>query len=420
MREPLRASVVVVGAGPAGIAAACRAAEAGADTLVLDESPAAGGQIWRQGAAALPRSARRWLERLRLSGARGEQQVTVVDVLGNGRLLAERAGRPVAIDYGRLILATGARELFLPFPGWTLPGVMGLGGAQALVKSGGEVAGQRVVIAGSGPLILPVAATLASHDAALQLVAEQADGAAVRRFALSLWRQPSKWLQAAHLRARFRGTRYRTGIWVVEARGDECVREAVLSDGESTRTLPCDLLAASYGLVPNLELATLLGCEIESGGVRVDDGGLEASVEGIHAAGEALGIGGVNAALVEGEIAGLAAAGRRVPQRLLARRRRTRRFAERLAEAFAPRPELARRVTDDTLVCRCEDVRWNEIDPSWSMRQAKLYRRAGMGPCQARVCGPILEHLCGWQPDRTRPPIQPVAAAVLASTATEE
>ncbi len=422
MTERLRATVVVVGAGPAGIAAACRAAESGADVVLLDQNPAPGGQIWRPGVKKRPRAARRWLERLHRSGARLEQGVTVVDRLGEGNLLAERVGatvgRPVEISYERLVVATGARELFLPFPGWTLPGVMGLGAAQALVKSGGRVARHRIVVAGSGPLVLPVAATLAQAGADLAVVAEQADGRAVRRFALALWRLPGKWLQAARLRARFLGTAYRTGTWVEAARGDDSLSEVDLTDGERRWTLPCDLLAASYGLLPNLELASLLGCDIEADAVVVDER-LRTTVRGVLAAGEALGIGGLDTALVEGEIVGLAAAERPIPGALSARRRGARRFAARLAEAFAPRPELGERPDAETVVCRCEDVRWGDIDPAWSMRQAKLYRRAGMGPCQARVCGPALRHLCGWEADRVRPPIEPVTAGLLASAADE-
>ena len=155
----MAATVVVVGAGPGGIAASCAAAESGAQTLLLDENPAPGGQIWRSGVAAPPREARSWLERLASSAARIEHGASVFDI-GESSLWVERDGQAVEVTYERLVLATGARELFLPFPGWTLPEVMGIGGIQALVKAGADIAGRRVVIAGSGPLILPVASTL--------------------------------------------------------------------------------------------------------------------------------------------------------------------------------------------------------------------------------------------------------------------
>ena len=174
MTERLSAQVVVVGAGPAGIAAAITAAEAGADTLLLDENLAAGGQIWRPGVKGTPAPARRWIARLQGSGARIESAASVFVVRDERTLLVERNGEPLAVSWDRLVLATGARELFLPFPGWTLPNVMGIGGAQAMIKSGAQVSGMRVVVAGSGPLMLPVAATLAKAGAKLEIDAEQA------------------------------------------------------------------------------------------------------------------------------------------------------------------------------------------------------------------------------------------------------
>jgi NADPH-dependent 2,4-dienoyl-CoA reductase/sulfur reductase-like enzyme len=249
--ERLSAQVVVVGAGPAGIAAAITAAEAGADTLLLDENPAAGGQIWRAGVKGTPAPARCWVARLQGSGARSESGASVFDARGERTLLVERHGEPLAVSWDRLVLATGTRELFLPFPGWTLPNVMGIGGAQAMVKSGAQVSGMRVVVAGSGPLMLPVAATLAKAGAKLELVAEQAPGAKVRRFGLGLWRQPGKWFEAARMRLAFSSTRFQTGAWVESAEGDETVRAVNLTDGERTWRVECDLLATSYGLIPN-------------------------------------------------------------------------------------------------------------------------------------------------------------------------
>jgi NADPH-dependent 2,4-dienoyl-CoA reductase/sulfur reductase-like enzyme len=422
---------VVVGAGPAGIAAACRAAEEGADTLLLDENQAPGGQIWRRGTGTPPPAARRWLERLERSGARVERGLAVwdarsgilsVDRAAGGRPLGQEGGTyevgPCEVGWERLVVTTGARELFLPFPGWTLPGVLGLGGLQAMAKSGASVAGSRIAVTGSGPLILPVAATLAEKGAELVVVAEQAPGWALRRFAAGLWRSPGKWLQAADLRRRFLATRFRTGTWVASAAGDDALAEVTLTDGRRTWTEPCDLLAASYGLVPNLELARLLGCELADGAVAVD-AGQRSSVENVLCAGEVCGIGGVDSALAEGQIAGLVAAGPpggggAIEPALLARRHAARRFAARLEAAFAPRRELFERLEPETIVCRCEDVPWSEIDPGWSMRQAKLYRRVGMGPCQGRICGAALERLCGWPPDTVRPPLKPVTAATLA------
>jgi len=419
MTEALVAKVVVVGGGPAGIAAAVSAAEAGADTLLIDEAQAPGGQIWRTGVAGAPREAMEWIDRLQRSGARIMGRAAVFDRAGERVLAIERDGGAIAVGYERLVLATGARELFLPFPGWTLPEVIGIGGVQALVKSGASVAGRRVVIAGSGPLILPVAATLAKAGARLVMVAEQAPGAAVRKFALDLWRQPGKLREAAGLRLRFPTTRYRTGTWVTAAMGEERVEGVRVSDGRRSREVACDLLATSYGLVPNLELPMLLGCELIDFVVQVDDG-QRTSAEGVFGVGEICGIGGSDVALVEGRIAGLTAAGVDVPAELRARRSSLRRFATSLATAFRPRRELFERLTSETIVCRCEDVPWGQIDPAWSMRQAKLYLRSGMGPCQGRICGPALGMLCGWKADTVRPPLKPVSAATLAAMGSAE
>lgn len=416
MVEILRAEVTVVGAGPAGIAAACRAAESGREVLLLDENPRAGGQIWRGASLERgPAGARRWLARLADSPARLLDKTAVVDTDGDGVLLVERRGEALIIEGERLIVASGARELFLPFPGWTLPNVLGVGGGQALLKSGVSFSDRKIVIAGSGPLLLPVAAALAGAGARLSLVAEQAPAHRVQRFALSCWRFPGKLLEAVRYRAAFLGTAYRTGVWVVAARGDDRVEEVVLTDGRRSWTEPCDYLLAAYGLVPNLELPRLLGCEVDRDRVTVDDH-QQTTVDGVYCAGEPTGIGGLELALVEGEIAGLAAAGRdREATALIGRRRRWERFAAALAHAFAPRRELADRVEVGTTICRCEDVAWGELDPAKSFRQAKLATRVGMGPCQGRVCGPALTHLRGWEADRVRPPLRVSTLGVLAS-----
>jgi NADPH-dependent 2,4-dienoyl-CoA reductase/sulfur reductase-like enzyme len=191
------------------------------------------------------------------------------------------------------------------------------------------------------------------------------------------------------------------------------LREVVLTDGRRTRTLPCDLLCTGYGLVPNLELARLMGCAIERGVVVVDDE-QRTSVAGVSCAGEPTGIGGVDLALLEGEIAGLSAAGRLdEARRHFARRAGLRGMAEAMERTFAPRDELRAIATPQTLVCRCEDVPVSAFDAAWSPRQAKLYTRAGMGPCQGRVCGPALAFLYGWPADVVRAPVEPARLSAL-------
>jgi NADPH-dependent 2,4-dienoyl-CoA reductase/sulfur reductase-like enzyme len=343
-------------------------------------------------------------------------------------LWGEVDGRPLAVAWRRLVVATGARERFLPFPGWTLPGVLGVGAAQALLKSGWEVRGKRVAVAGTGPLLLPVAALLAARGAEVALVAEQAPPADLRRFAGGLWRRPGKLLAAARLRAGFRGAPYRAGAWVVEAEGDGRVEEVAWTDGARLHRERCDALCCAYGLVPNLELPRLLGCRIEhsmGGGFVAVGGDQETSIAGIYCAGEPTGIAGVEAAIAEGEIAGLAAAGSAVPvagsavpAALRKRRDRGRAWAAELAAVFPLRPELLAPPRPETILCRCEDVRWGDLDPAWAPRQAKLASRAGMGPCQGRVCGPALAALLGrgdWLDGTPRPPLKPVSLGTLAT-----
>ena len=411
--------VAVIGAGPAGIAAAARVAETGRRAALLDESPAVGGQIWRhRPGSPPPPPARRWISRLERSGATVLCGASVVDLYSSeesGRFViaAEHGSSPCVIHASSLVLATGARERFLPFPGWTLPGVIGVGGAQALLKSGLSFANKRVVIAGSGPLLLPVAAALAHDGARVQLVAEQAERRAVAGFALGLWRRPAALAQAARYRAGFGRTAYRTGTWITAAHGDGRLEDVTVTDGRVTRTIPCDTLCSSYGLVPNTRLARLLGCDTASGAVVVD-GRQQTSLARAYAVGEATGVGGVDLALVEGEIAALCATDRDADARRLYRRRAAlQTTASAMERAFAPRAELRDVATSGTIVCRCEDVELGAIQSDWTMRQAKLYTRTGMGPCQGRVCGTALEFLFGWPADTVRLPAEPALLSTI-------
>lgn len=411
--------VLVIGGGPAGIAAASRAAEVNARTLLVDEGLAPGGQIWRATHTGQRMSAsRRWLNRLTRSGAAVRSSTSVVDVSAAGgrfRVLAEGQGEAITIDTSTIVLATGARELLLPFPGWTLQNVFGVGGAQALMKSGMPVRGKRIVVAGTGPLTLAVAAALASHGARVVVVAEQAPFARVSRFAAGLWRTPFRAVQAVTLRARLGGARYSINTWITSANGTSRVESVTLTNGTSSRTIDCDVVAAAFGLLPNVELPRLVGCRVGEAGVLVDDR-QATDVPGVFCAGEPTGIGGVDLSLAEGEIAGLAAAGRAPSARLLRARRRLRAEAESLGSAFALRRELRELARDDTIVCRCEDVRLGDLNRNWTPRQAKLYTRVGMGPCQGRVCGAALQCLWGWPRETPRAPIQPAAVAALLHT----
>ena len=255
--------VLVIGAGPAGIAAACAAAESGARVGVVDDNPAAGGQIWRGGADHSPSAqASEWHARLARTNVSFIYGAKVVAREAPDLLVAETWERTMKLRFAKLVLATGARERFLPFPGWTLPGVMGAGGLQALVKSGLSVSGKRVVIAGSGPLLLAVAEYLRRAGANIPLIAEQAPAARVRGFAARLFLHPAKMWQAIRLRRALAGVPYHFGMWPVAAGGSEKLEWVELvRDGKKTR-VRCDYLACGFHLVPNLELAELLDCEL--------------------------------------------------------------------------------------------------------------------------------------------------------------
>jgi NADPH-dependent 2,4-dienoyl-CoA reductase/sulfur reductase-like enzyme len=180
--------------------------------------------------------------------------------------------------------------------------------------------------------------------------------------------------------------------------------------------IACDYLACGFHLVPNVELQSLLGCKIDGGFVRVDEF-QKTSVPGTFCAGEPTGIGGVELAMLEGEIAGLAAAGETVQARkLFGQRRKARRFAGWLDRTFRLRPELKALPTAETIVCRCEDVPYSRLREQRSWRAAKLQTRCGMGPCQGRVCGPATEFLFQWSPDSVRPPVFPARVESLANS----
>ena len=393
--------VVVVGAGPAGLAAACRAAECGRRVAMLDDNPQPGGQIWR-GAA---KESTQWVRTAKQHGVEWMAGARVFDAPEPQRLAVETFDGECRVGYGSLILATGARERFLPFPGWTLPNVMGAGGLQALAKSGLPLAGKRAVVAGSGPLLLAVARYLRAHDVDVRLIAEQAPQSAVVRFVLSY---PRKLVQALTLRAGLIGVPYITSCWPVSAQGREKLESVTLrrADGR-TWTEACDYLACGFGLIPNVELAALLGCRMSKAGVEVDEF-QETSEAGIFAAGEATGIGGLELSLVEGEIAGYAAGGN--PDRakaLFAACASHRRFAAALEKTFALRDDLRNLPLPSTIVCRCEDVTMERVRACSNWREAKLHTRCGMGPCQGRICGGATDFLLGWREESVRPPVLP-------------
>lgn len=414
--QSVTSEIVVVGAGPAGLAAAATAAESGRRVMLVDETPWLGGQIWRgkSRSLSLPAAAI-WFARLKNSGAAILDRTCVIAAPEHGLLLAERDGSSCQIRWERLILATGARELFLPFPGWTLPGVVGPGGLLVLVKNGWPISGRRVVVAGSGPLLLAVADGLRRHGACVLGLIEQAPRARVLAFGMELRSHPAKLLQAAQLKLGLWRVTQHYGAWPIRAEGADHLERVILTNGRKTWTESCDLLACAFGLVPNTELACLLGCEIHEGFVTVDLWQATTS-SGVYCAGEPTGIGGVDCALVEGQIAGYSASGRpELAEKLFPQRARWHQFRASLARAFGLRAELKSLAAEETIVCRCEDVTMGHMRRFGSWREAKLHSRCGMGSCQGRVCGAAANVILGWKVESQRPPMFPVEVRSLVS-----
>ena len=453
--------ILIVGAGPAGIAAAVAAAEAGRRVGLIDDNPDVGGQIWRsERRSASSAVAREWFEKFERANVRVISGASVIAQPQPGALLADASDcadfihsgdfaafnarasfapaapvdstgvndRPAPLTpadaalvappllllrYRKLILATGARERFLPFPGWTLPNVTGVGGLAALVKAGLPIAGKRVVVAGSGPLLLAVASALKSHGARVRIVAEQAPWRRVAGFVTELLSSPGKLKQAMGLRWSLRGVAYRPGWWPVTAQGDGQLRSVTLTNGRRLRTIDCDYLACGFGLVPNIDLPLLIGCAVRDGLVHVD-ASQQTSVRNVYACGEVTGVGGLELALPEGLIAGYAASGNpaRAAEHYLERFGAWQ-FARAMDDAFALRDALKTIAEPDTIVCRCEDVPLSSLRPFGSWVDAKLQTRCGMGACQGRVCGGATEFLFGWQRVSVRPPIYPTSVAAL-------
>lgn len=399
--------VVIVGAGPGGIAAACEVAAAGKRVAIVDANHAPGGQIWRGHRHTHHSEAFAWFDKLDQSAVTRLQGHTVIAAPKPGTLIAETSENQVEINHGKLILATGAQELFMPYPGWTLPGVMGCGGLEALVKAGFDVRGKRIVVAGSGPLPMAVAAQLNKYAGAIvPLLLEQTPYLRVVQFGMHLLTTPAKLKMAMAFQWQLRKTRTRYSSWITSITKDAAGLQVNYLDHGKPRTETCDYVACAYGLVPSTDLPRLLGCSIEPGGFVVVDALQQTSLANVFAAGELTGIGGMEKAVVEGQIAGLMAVGLvEQAHALTAKRERYLEFARRLRDTFELRDDIRKLARNDTIVCRCEDVKWVELKDCVSSRDAKLQTRCGMGPCQGRICGPILREKRGWTDASVRPPV---------------
>jgi thioredoxin reductase len=434
-----RYDLAVVGAGPAGIAAALGAADGGVRVALVDAAPQAGGQFYRQPATGLRARRARALHHAWRTwrGLHGRLDAHIAA----GRI-THLAGHQVwclepgvtlhtleagAIRADGVVLATGAYEKVLPFPGWTLPGVVTAGGAQAMLKNGLVLPGRTVVVAGTGPLLLPVAVGLAAAGAHVAALADAADPRELLRHASAV--PLGKAVEGAAYAARLarHGIRPRWRHTVVAAHGEDRVEAVTLAGPDGTRRrVACDALAVGHGLLPHTDLADSFEVDAEQ----------RTAAPGVWAAGEATGVGGADLALAEGEIAGRSAAARLRGTEpdpatwagAARRRERLRRFAAALDAVYRVPddwPETV--VTDDTLLCRCEEVPASAVREAvrdlgaGDLRTVKLLTRAGMGWCQGRVCAPGVAAVAGCSftvPGRSL--ARPVPLGLLAGGGEEE
>lgn len=454
--------LLVVGAGPAGLAAATQAASQGIDTVLIDEQPAPGGQIYRA-VGATPLRDRRilgedyWhglalLEPFARSGARHVAGAMVwamnrLEEEGGFEVAYTADGQTRLLHARHVILATGAQERPFPIPGWTLPGVITAGAAQILLKTAGVVPSGPTVLAGGGPL--------------LYLLAWQYLNAGVRIDAILETTPPGRWRQALPhawgflrsaylakglklLRAVRAGVPVVSGVTAIEALGEEGALQQVRYSAQGrSHTVPAEQLLLHQGVVPNTNLTRAIGAE-HAWSERQDcwepvvDAWGASSVAGVTIAGDGAGIAGAMAAEHRGRLAALHAAmslGKidkarrddegRPHQRALARASRGREFFE----TFYRAPDTFRRPTGDTIVCRCEEVTAAQVRETARLgcqgpNQMKSFLRCGMGPCQGRFCGLTVTELIadeqGRHPRdvgyyRIRFPIKPVTLGEFAT-----
>lgn len=459
-KPPESTDILVVGAGPAGLSAAAFAGGLGFDVTVLDENARPGGQYYRQSRldGFLPETivgpsqdaGRRLLEELDPARVRLCCDVAVWGTDGAGTLLYTRDGDNGRISAKAVILATGAHERVVPFPGWTLPGVMTAGAAQTLLKAQAILPGHHIVIAGSGPFLYPVATQLAAAGGRIKAVCELGRS---RLWPLGV-RRPYRYLavyrEALGYLAKMRrhGLSVEFGSTVVKARGDSALREVTIAriDGNmaempgTRRTVAADTLLTSFGFVPNTQIARLLGCDLrwdenQQAHFAWADDRLQSSIPGIYVAGEVAGIGGHRVARAEGIVAAASAVedlsspldGAGALTRRNAKRAQSayRDFANHMAKTFALKPKLLDLAAPETLVCRCESVPRSEIEyhaKLWegSRRAVKQNTRAGMGRCQGRICGYAVGQLVRRHtgdltkpivPDAARMPVKPLRLA---------
>ncbi len=457
-------AVVVVGAGPAGIAAATMLLQQGARVTLIDEMPAIGGQYYKQRAAARDLSRGRDLdERVekgqdRFAELHGDRFTVLTGTLAWGlfqpsQVAILRDDRADILTPDAVVLAGGAMERAAAFPGWTLPGVVMAGGVQSLLSKDGVLPGRRFLVAGTGPLLLAVAAEIAEAGGQVVGVVEGSQATAPLRHLHHFWGQMRRVREAWDYRRvlAHHDIPIYSGHVVTAARGDGQVEEVSFSRvdsewqvlPETNRTVAIDTLCIHFGFEALTEIARMAECETafdpDRGGWHVThDDDMRASQPSIYVAGQIAGIGGADLAESTGALAGLSAAhdlgllGERGYDAQAAPLRREidqrRDIARVLNTIYVPGAALPDLATPQTTICRCEEVQASAIDAAIaegavSINDIKRRTRCGMGMCQGRVCSPIVRayvaRKAGATPEdvgliTARPPLRPIPLAALA------
>jgi NADPH-dependent 2,4-dienoyl-CoA reductase/sulfur reductase-like enzyme len=448
----IKHQVIVVGAGPAGLNAAKYAANAGCDVALIDSGKRLGGQYWRNtGNEVLDQSTHHDFDKgsLLMDAVKANPRITIyLDTpIWSASIIDQRVvlrTKDSSFITQRLILATGAYDRAIPFPGWDIPGVMTAGAAQSLLKGSGVVAGKRIIVGGTGPFLLPVASGLAEHGAEHVEICEATGRLAWLPQLHVLLNNPNKILEALPYVKTLRRNRVRTHYReaIVEAHANESgVLHAVTvarinSDFAiiSRREIECDVAAISWGFTVDTALALSLGlsASVANDGsvcIETDEDQLASAHNGeykIFAAGELTGIGGSDLALIEGAIAGLAAANARETKRNLYKvRKKLRRFAEALQRVYPIPLGWKEWLTPQTIICRCEEVDYKDFSEAvrelnaTDSRSIKLMTRCGMGMCQGRMCARNISDLLGSNDEdringTKRPIITPITLGELA------
>ena len=416
---------VIVGAGPAGMRAAEQLVAAGQRPVVIDEAQRFGGQIYRQPPAVMQR------ERRDLYGFEAGRATAVLDrfesllphidyrpntlvwQVESNTLQLLHAGRTHALAFDALILATGATDRVLPFPGWTLPGVTTLGAAQVALKYQGCLIGPRVVFAGTGPLLYLVAWQYASHGGQVAAVLDSAPASAKLRAAPRMLARPAVAAKGAYFLARLRlaGVPLRSGVTLLQAEGNERVTALTWRANGTTHTTACDAIGVGHGLRSETQLADLAGCafdynEVDQAWLPARDAAGRSSVRGVYLAGDGAGILGADAAELSGARSALAALEDLVQPTAMGRAAQIERettahitFRRGLETAFALPTRWAAEAPDDLIVCRCEEITAGELracardTSARELNRLKALTRIGMGRCQGRMCAPAAARL---------------------------